>query len=344
MPKLSILLPTYNGDRFLAEQIESILAQTDPDFELIAIDDGSTDGTVATLERFAARDQRIAVVPSQGNRGQNGRLVELLAHARGDFIAISDQDDRWAPDRNEKLFAGLGDRQIVFARSELIDAEGRPRGQSLLESFDAAYSERDRLRALIEPMFSAHAMLMRRAAIGAEAFSHRLPFDWLIALEAAFGDGLDYLDDAVVYHRLHADNQHNTFHQPHATSGVLTRSSLGLILMFRTPARLKQLAIFDYLGRSQRIERRLQRTFLMLADRCHAVWFSEWRALRSDGGLRAQIMDALAPLAGSDADLKRFDEHIAVLTGPLLSRPVRSEIRWRYHWVSGGLERAAKSS
>ena len=65
MPSLSILLPTYNGARFLAEQVESIRAQTFTDWRLLICDDGSTDDTVALLARLAA-DPRIAVLPSHG--------------------------------------------------------------------------------------------------------------------------------------------------------------------------------------------------------------------------------------------------------------------------------------
>jgi len=338
LPKLSILLPTYNGERFLAEQLESILAQTDPDFELIAIDDGSADGTVAVLERFAARDRRIAVIPSQGNRGQNGRLVELLEHARGEFIAISDQDDRWAPDRNEKLFEALGDRQVVFARSELIGAGGERLHRTLLESLGHTPAVDDRLTALIAPMYSAHAMVVRRDAVVPEALFQRLPFDWLIGAEAALAGSLKYRDDAVVLHRLHSGNQHNIFHQARATR-PLSRSSLSLIFMFRTAARIKQMDLFDYLGRSRRLDRSLQRDFLMLANRCQLVWFSPWRALRSDGGLRDLIVDTLASRAGSPDDLQRFRAHIDVLTQPSLSAPVRAAYAQRYAWVSGRAER-----
>ncbi|MBD3883571.1 glycosyltransferase [Phormidium tenue FACHB-886] len=106
-PTVSALMPIYNVDRYLAAAIESILAQTWTDFELIIIDDGSTDGSGKILERYARRDERIKL-SSRENRGISKTRNELLAQARGEFIAIVDGDDVSMPDR----FA----RQVGFLR------------------------------------------------------------------------------------------------------------------------------------------------------------------------------------------------------------------------------------
>jgi len=333
VPKLSILLPTYNGERFLPEQLDSILAQTDPDLELLAIDDGSGDATLDVLRRFAVQDDRIHVIPSEGNSGQNARLIELLGHARGEFIAVADQDDRWAADRNEKLFDALGARTMAFGRSELTDATGTPRGMSLLDTFDIHPRPDDRLLAFIQPLFSAHAMILRRNAVSHEAFFNTLPFDWLIALEALLIDGFAYCDEAVVFHRQHADNQCNNFHNVTLSTSI-SSSDLRYILLFRQPLRLRMWATFDFLGRSQRIGRTWRTAMRALAIDCHTAWFSEWRTLRLDSAaVRRTIVDTLAPLAGSARDLARFDNHVAILTRPAFSRPVREEVQRRLRLV-----------
>src|SRR5687767_9524988 len=92
-PSISILLPTFNGEHYLAEQLDSIFGQTFRDFELLVIDDGSTDHTRAILADYAARDRRMKILPSKygdtkyrdtiPNRGQKHRLIELLRAARG---------------------------------------------------------------------------------------------------------------------------------------------------------------------------------------------------------------------------------------------------------------------
>lgn len=327
MPKLSILLPTYNGGAYLAEQLETILGQTDGDFELLAIDDGSSDDTVDVLDAFAARDTRMSRLSATGNTGQNARLVELLGHARGDFIAVADQDDRWAPDRNAVLLDAVGDRQMAFGRSELIDKNGDPMGRSLLDLLYGDHHSSEPLFSLIQPMFSAHAMIVRRDLVGTEAFFHALPFDWLVALEAMFGGGAVYRDDAVVFHRLHDSNQCNSMTSPDQGS---TQSNLRCALFFRLPARLRLVAVFDYLGRCTRIIPQWRKKFQMLARHCQFFWFSEWRSLRSnDAGLRKLIVTTLAPHAGSERDLHEFERYIAVLTGPAFGPAMIGEVRRR---------------
>src|SRR5579871_2870885 len=91
-PAVSVLLPVYNGERFLAAAVRSVLEQTFSDFELIAIDDGSTDGSRAILEDFARRDARVRVI-SRPNSGIVGALNDALAQARGEFAARMDADD-----------------------------------------------------------------------------------------------------------------------------------------------------------------------------------------------------------------------------------------------------------
>lgn len=330
-------MPTYNGARFLVEQVESIFAQTDDDFELLAIDDGSTDMTPDVLRDLAERDERMRVVPSKGNRGQNLRLAELMEQATGGHVAVADQDDRWAPDRNARLFAAMGARAMAFGRSELIDGMGRPLGSSLLELLNVAFRPDDRLSALLAPMFSAHATITRADRANREAFFHPIPFDWLMALEALFTDGLVQDDGAVVFHRMHGGNQVNNFAggQP---SGQLTGLEIRFMAAFHAPDRVRLWLVFDYLGRSRLLADDLRRTFTRLAGECRSAWFSEHRPLSGrTPGLRASILDALGPHAGSDRDRAVFAQRIEALTNPLLSRPAMGEVRRRYRlWRGGG--------
>jgi len=91
-------MPVFNGEPYLVEAVESVLGQTFADFELIAIDDGSTDGSLALLERYAARDARMRLV-SRENRGIRATRNELLSLARGELVAVLDCDDAALPER-----------------------------------------------------------------------------------------------------------------------------------------------------------------------------------------------------------------------------------------------------
>jgi glycosyltransferase involved in cell wall biosynthesis len=96
--KISVVVPVYNEEKLIAEAVASILEQTEADFELIVVDDGSTDGTEASLNRLAAGDKRIRPV-RQSHAGIVAALNRGLAECRGEYIARMDADDRSHPDR-----------------------------------------------------------------------------------------------------------------------------------------------------------------------------------------------------------------------------------------------------
>ena len=94
---ISVVMPVYNGEAFVARAVQSVLDQTSPRWEIVAVDDGSRDGTRAILERFAARDPRIRVL-HQENAGVSAARNAAMAAARGEYLAFLDADDWWYPD------------------------------------------------------------------------------------------------------------------------------------------------------------------------------------------------------------------------------------------------------
>jgi len=105
-PKVSVLLPAYNEEHFLEQAVESILSQTEPDFEVIVVDDGSTDGSRALLERLAASDRRIKAI-HQPHAGIVGALNRGMREASGRYVARMDADDLAHPRRLELQAAYL---------------------------------------------------------------------------------------------------------------------------------------------------------------------------------------------------------------------------------------------
>jgi glycosyltransferase involved in cell wall biosynthesis len=100
-PLVSVAMPVYNGERYLAEAIDSVLAQTMADFELIVIDDGSTDGSLRILRDYERRDARIRLIARE-NRNLVATLNDIIDVARGEWIARMDQDDIALPRRFER--------------------------------------------------------------------------------------------------------------------------------------------------------------------------------------------------------------------------------------------------
>ncbi|HEV2292222.1 MAG TPA: glycosyltransferase [Tepidisphaeraceae bacterium] len=131
-PAISVVMSVYNGERYVAEAVESVLGQTFADFEFILMDDGSTDGSPALLKQYAQRDPRVRLV-SRPNRGLTKTLNEGLGLARGQFVARMDADDVSLPSRFEKQIAFLRahpDCVCVGTRVLRIDPHGSPLSES----------------------------------------------------------------------------------------------------------------------------------------------------------------------------------------------------------------------
>lgn len=112
IPKISVIIPVYNGGGYLQLCIDSILAQTFKDFELILIDDGSTDGSEKVCDEYAKMDKRVRVV-HKANEGINATRRRGVHEAKGEWIAFSDDDDTMTPDALESLYALHDDTDIV---------------------------------------------------------------------------------------------------------------------------------------------------------------------------------------------------------------------------------------
>ncbi len=308
-PALSILLPTWNGARFLTEQIESIKAQSFTDWELIVCDDGSSDGTPALLEEQAQADPRIRLIPTSGNLGQKRRLRELLAVARAELIAVSDQDDVWQPDKLALLLAARGDADLCFGSSWLIDAAGRPLGRALLENFAPPVRPDDRLIYLFRPTVSAHAMIVRRRLLEGAGLIRARPFDWLLALEATFSGGVVFEPAAKTMHRMHDANQMNG-------ANIRRSARSRLVSVGRTwnhhadviGRRLMLVEFAEHLALSGNVSRSVAKCFAEVHKIGMAAWFESPR--RGQSAIRDRLRVLLRPFAGSEHDWHYADRAI----------------------------------
>lgn len=119
MPAVSVLMPVYNGEQWLPRAVESVLAQTYTDFELVVIDDGSTDGSAGVVESFAARDPRVRLVRTAHAGVRTARRISLV-EARAELVAFLDADDEWVPHRLERQLPFVDQQTVVFADSFLV--------------------------------------------------------------------------------------------------------------------------------------------------------------------------------------------------------------------------------
>jgi glycosyltransferase involved in cell wall biosynthesis len=206
-PAVSVVMPVYNGDPYLRDAVESILAQSLTDLELVVVDDGSTDRTPEILEELAARDSRIAL-HRQANQGSVAALNAGIAAASGELIARLDADDVALPDRLEHQLGFLREHPevaMVGGQVRIIDGSGRAVADARYPTGDAE------IRGAFERStpFVHSAVTMRRTALeraGGYRPEFNLAEDLDLWLRIAEVGAVANLDRLVVEYRIH-ENQ-----------------------------------------------------------------------------------------------------------------------------------------
>lgn len=202
-PLVSVALCVYNGEHYLREQLDSILAQEGVRIEVVAVDDRSTDGSVGLLHQYAARDPRIQVHGNDTNLGHLRSFDRAMSLCSGAYIAPSDQDDIWHPRKLQRLLAAIGDHDLAYCDSEYINGEGQRLGRNISDDL-TMHAGRDPLRFVFHNTVSGHALLVRREVFAAaRPFPALLYHDWWLALRAAAGHGVTYVDAPLVQFRRH---------------------------------------------------------------------------------------------------------------------------------------------
>ena len=137
MPTVSVLMPAFNVERYLAESIDSALAQTYRDFEIVIVDDGSTDDTLGIARRYRAMHPERILVVSQDNRGLAGARNTAIAAARGRVLALLDSDDVWMPTFLEEQMRILdGDLSIAIVTGNALNRGGPDNGRPVYPADD----------------------------------------------------------------------------------------------------------------------------------------------------------------------------------------------------------------
>jgi len=198
---------TFNGERYLVAQLESLLAQTWSHLEIVVVDDCSNDGTVGILEEFASRDSRIHLHKNTQNLGINKNFSRAMALCKGDLIAPCDQDDIWHPNKLSRLYAHIGKHLMSYCDSDLITEDGTRMNMRISDRIHM-YQGDDPTVFAFWNCVSGHAMLFRRSLLD---FALPIPdikfHDWWLAFLAAANGSIAYLNEPLVQYRQHANAQ-----------------------------------------------------------------------------------------------------------------------------------------
>ena len=124
---ISVVMATYNGEKYISKQLWSILNQTFSDFEIVIVDDCSSDRTVDLINSVFenAAFQNYQIIINEKNLGHNKSFEKAIGYCTGDYIAISDQDDIWMENKLEKLMERISNKEIdlVFSQSLILKGE-----------------------------------------------------------------------------------------------------------------------------------------------------------------------------------------------------------------------------
>lgn len=210
---ISIVLATYNGAKYIKEQLDSILCQTLQTFELVVCDDGSMDDTVNILREYAQKDDRIRIYVNEHNLGFKKNFDNAIRKAKGDYIALCDQDDIWLPNHLEILFNAMTDEtQLVCGKPIFVDEnnEELPDKYDYFLMYRYPTTNKDTARHIFlgRSTYQGASMLIRKSF-----FDKALPIpdgayyhDSWFAILACFMDGFVFVDKPTMRYRRFSDS------------------------------------------------------------------------------------------------------------------------------------------
>jgi glycosyltransferase involved in cell wall biosynthesis len=211
MPETTVVLATYNGERYITEFLGSLVAQTYRDFDVVVSDDGSTDKTISIIESFHSRLD-ISILKSATNVGASLNFSRATKMATGHFVAFADQDDIWQPDKlllmvNLMKTRGNLEPRLIFCDLEIVDEN--------LHMISASFFSGKKSSAcghIDDFIISSHipgcAMLVNRPLLelGMPVPPLFRMHDWWFAIVAAAFGTITFLDRPMVRYRQHANN------------------------------------------------------------------------------------------------------------------------------------------
>lgn len=220
MEQIDILLATYNGEKYLKEQLDSILNQTYSNFRLLISDDCSKDETKRILQEYEKKDNRIKVFYQEKNLGYVKNFEFLLSKVENEIYALSDQDDVWLPEKIEKTY-----NKLIQTRSDLVFTDLEVVNEKL-ETIYPSYNDYMLLSRKIKKYKNSYLMqYLYNCITGCTVMSKKkfldkiipIPIDskyvihdtWIGLIVSLYGK-IEYLDEKTIKYRQHGNNQVGT--------------------------------------------------------------------------------------------------------------------------------------
>ena len=198
---ISVCIATYNGERYIRQQIESIVCQLNVDDEIIVSDDGSTDGTLDIVKGIG--DKRIKIIEGPGRKSPILNFECALKASKGDFIFLSDQDDVWKPDKVEICMKWLKTYHCVVSDAEVTDNRLKPLYPSLYAIMQVRQGRI--YNTIWKNGYTGCCMTFRRNVLEASLpFPKNIPMhDIWIGNVAAYKYNVIFIPDRLIHFRRH---------------------------------------------------------------------------------------------------------------------------------------------
>jgi glycosyltransferase involved in cell wall biosynthesis len=207
MVRISVCMTTYNGEKYIHDQVSSILKQIEEDDELIVCDDRSSDATVEILSSF--QDRRIKIVVNDENLGFSRNFSKCISLAQGDIIFLSDHDDIWLPDKVEKylkIFEEKSDVISIMSNMEIIDENGLVTNPRFLD-LKSGYSNRvwRVIKNFVKSTYYGCSIAFRKELV-TKVLPLPFHFDTWIGLVSDMYGRCYHLDEVTMQYRRHSNN------------------------------------------------------------------------------------------------------------------------------------------
>lgn len=213
MALVSVLMASYNHQRYLAQAIESVLNQTFPNIELIIVDDYSTDNSKKVIESYLATDGRVRAFFHNKNMGIARTANDCLNAARGTHVSFIGSDDLWVPSKLEKQLSVLkkSEDKVVWSEGDIINAEGISTGQTFTQMNACGNKPKDGriFREIInENYIFAQSVLFKREFCRNLRFNCNLKYlsDYQFMVDLAYSHDFAFIPEPLAKYRIHGKN------------------------------------------------------------------------------------------------------------------------------------------
>lgn len=217
--KIAILMATYNGEEYVGEQLDSILNQTFKDWTLYVHDDGSSDGTMGVVKRYASQyPNKIVVIDGPSTGGAKTNFFYLMNEVVADYIMFSDQDDFWLPQKIEKTYKKCLELEdshtdepiAIFTDLKVVDKDLNVLSEKMSSYQTLKMDNTDINKLMIQNVVTGCTMMINRIcrdmSLKCKDYNRVIMHDWWCALVASYFGRIGYVGESLIEYRQHGDN------------------------------------------------------------------------------------------------------------------------------------------